>query len=583
LWEYKDPILKEPEPITLFLPVAENFLKSIGIKVSREEIVKRFYKESPRIVIVTGAMDHPAQIYDYETAKIVASEIWELGAIPFLTTLPAICDGIAQGHYGMRFSLKSRNLSTQFLANHIIGHHYNGAIILTSCDKRPVADVAAAVRVDKLYKEKFGKHFYAMFINSPVMKDIRLPDNLKNEYLDITRKKNDSLLTERLRCNVYTKYFKNFTELFRAKKVSQNRAVKFLNNLALYSCPTGGTCPFLGTGNTSKFALFTLGVVPERFAFMPAEKHLDRLKNSSKIFKNFLSIVQNQQTEFAISNIVRNNFANSIKTVAAINGSLNWFLHFEYLSETLNLKYTRERIIKLTNKIPVLFNYNKSIYDFASDINHQRTFFHTLFKKNIIKNSITISGYWKELLKENKRTKNDVFMLKKSLPPVFVSFKSNLFDSVLIKLTPTEKEGLKKFHNKYFISKIFWDEDEFNNIALNSDNIYKDILNSFKKKDIKKIEKLNNGDINIAIFILKEGYKADGMPEMYYPTEYINNDDSLKDKVVLLTDGRFSGASYGFSFGYMKPECVESKKLISLQDGMILYFDLNKKFFKYIK
>jgi len=112
-----DPIIEQPEPITLLLPVIEKNLEIAGIKVSRNEIIKKFYTLTPRIAIITGAVDHPAQIYDDEISKILIKKLWELNAIPLKTTMPAICDGIAQGHYGMRFSLKSRNLSAEFLSN----------------------------------------------------------------------------------------------------------------------------------------------------------------------------------------------------------------------------------------------------------------------------------------------------------------------------------------------------------------------------------------------------------------------------------------------------------------------------------
>ena len=65
----------------------------------------------PRIVIVAGARDHPAQIDDDDISRRAVAAIWKQGALPFETSEPAVCDGIAQGHYGMTFSLVSRNLT----------------------------------------------------------------------------------------------------------------------------------------------------------------------------------------------------------------------------------------------------------------------------------------------------------------------------------------------------------------------------------------------------------------------------------------------------------------------------------------
>jgi len=571
-----DPLITQPEPITLVLPVIEQTLKIANIRVSRDEIVKRFFKKLPRVLIVTGAVDHPAQIYDYQIAKALIKKLWKNNTIPFITSIPAICDGIAQGHYGMRFSLKSRNLTAEFLANHIIAHHYNGAIFITSCDKRPSADLAAAIIVDKLYQRLFQKYFFAMFINTPVMKDILIPAKLKEKFADIIKIIPEDILTEKLRCNVYAKYYKTLHSAVNLKKISGKKIDKFLNHLAEYTCPTGGTCPFLGTGNTSKFMLFGLGVVPDEFAFMTPEKFLQNIEASDKIIKHFIKLINKNLKEYSITEIVKNNFENAIRLFSTISGSLNWFLHFEFLSDTLQIGYNRKKILKVMENIPVYFDYSRSIYDFANSSDEQKKVFGFLFKKEVIKDTLTISGKWSSRITKNFSNKL-LFLLEKPFESPFMEFKGNFFESALIKITPQEKKILQRFHNKLFLTKIYYSEETCNQDLLNPKNLLLKVLKSTKLKTIRRVEQWNNGEIKIALFILKEGFKADGMPEMYYSTEYINSDLFLRNRTILLTDGRFSGATYGFAFGYMLPEAVDSKKLLNLKDGMILHFDAVKK------
>ena len=106
------------------------------------------------------------------------------------------------------------------------------------------------------------------------------------------------------------------------------------------------------------------------------------------------------------------------------------------------------------------------------------------------------------------------------------------------------------------------------------------------KKEAEILRSRNGGKDLIALFLLDQGYEQRGMPEMYYPTEYINSDSSLKERTILITDGRFSGATYGFSFGYME----EWYGCDDLKDGSLILFDFKNKrinllndlqFFKY--
>ena len=112
---FGDPVIEQPEPITLFLPILEASLRRAGIRPGRDEMIRRFMTGEPRVVIVGGARDHPAQIDDDDVSRRAVAALWNAGALPFETTEPAVCDGIAQGHYGMTFSLASRNITTALL------------------------------------------------------------------------------------------------------------------------------------------------------------------------------------------------------------------------------------------------------------------------------------------------------------------------------------------------------------------------------------------------------------------------------------------------------------------------------------
>jgi dihydroxyacid dehydratase/phosphogluconate dehydratase len=145
---FNDPIIHQPVPITLILPFMMEVLRNAGIKTSRDEVVSRLMIGSPRIAIIHGGEDHPAQVLDQDFIKKAVRSLWARNGLPFPMANPGVCDGIAQGHVGMSHVLLSRNLASLNVITQCEAHGYQGALVLTSCDKRPAGEVAGLVQVD---------------------------------------------------------------------------------------------------------------------------------------------------------------------------------------------------------------------------------------------------------------------------------------------------------------------------------------------------------------------------------------------------------------------------------------------------
>jgi dihydroxy-acid dehydratase len=75
------------------------------------------------------------------------------------------------------------------------------------------------------------------------------------------------------------------------------------------------------------------------------------------------------------------------------------------------------------------------------------------------------------------------------------------------------------------------------------------------------------------IVIAGEGPKANGIPEMFYPSEYLNRDPVLRHVAALITDGRYSGATYGPCIGHASPEALEGGGIGALRTGDVVYLD----------
>lgn len=557
----KDPLLHQPEPITLLLPVIENNLKKINISASRDEIIKRFYNNAKRVAVISGSQDHPAHLYDDKLIYLLMQNIWQNKGLPFSFKIPTLCDGVAQGHYGMQFSLLSRDLTTQMVTSQILAHHYDAGIFISGCDKNPAGFLGAAILTDQMFQKFFNKNFYSIFLNTPVMKDVFLPAGIKKILPENNKIK--YLFKEKMRCNVYAKYFKVLNELEKEKKINKRKKEVILQQLSLYACPTGGTCPFMGTGNTSKFILYALGIVPDEYFLPLIANYCDR-KKAGKAVKLLFGL---NDKNLSPNNLIRKNFKNAVKVLGAINGSLNWTLHLKYLADLLNLKSFEIDIIKEVNNIPVLYKDDSSVYDMAKK-ETQFKMIKFLQDKNLLKEQLTINGHWSDRLK--KRT---LFSFKINEKSKYLQFSGNLFNSVIIKVNNEEFSKLKLYHNKIFISFVYDSEDKLINHIMNK-KIKSSVILS---KNVDKLNKYNALDELFAVFLLGQGYTSKGMPEMYYPSEYINNDSYLKGRTILITDGRYSGATYGYSFGYMEPEFYNSKQLSNLNNGDLILFDFKNK------
>jgi len=264
-----DDLIEQPEPITLLLPVLEASLRRAGLQPGRDELLRRFMAGEPRIAIVSGARDHPAQIDDDDVSRRAVSALGSQGALPFETTLPAVCDGVAQGHYGMTFSLVSPNLTTAMLVTQLEAHVYDAALVLDSCDKRPVGDLAAVIEVDRFRRRRGKRPFYAAFIPAQVMPERHLPADVADSLRALRGRAGaayddeiETLLLHRLKCNTYAMFKKLLDGLQQQDALPQDERDRLLAEIAKLTCEAGGTCAIIGTGNTDKTVLHALGFVP---------------------------------------------------------------------------------------------------------------------------------------------------------------------------------------------------------------------------------------------------------------------------------------------------------------------------------
>jgi dihydroxyacid dehydratase/phosphogluconate dehydratase len=615
---FNDPIIHQAEPITLILPFMMEILRSVRIKTTRDEIVKRLMTGSPRIGIIHGGEDHPAQVLDERFVKMAVRSLWMRSALPFPMADPGVCDGIAQGHIGMSYVLLSRNLASLNVITQCEAHGYQGALVLTSCDKRPAGEVTGLVQVDLARRRKGMKPFYAVFLPTHLMPDRYLPAYLKKEFTEIKRgiedpsikKEISDLLKMRLKCNNYAMYQKLIDTLTTQGKIDEGKGDYLKSEIVKYCCIESGTCAFtsLGTGCTSKLVVAGLGLVPSGME-LPDRPHIQTQVDSA--VEILLDMFKRGDSEKSVSSLVRQNLKNAVVVWNAVGGSTNWALHFPYVAASLGIKLTPRQIAKGGAKTPLLIGSdairNKDVLTLTKEISKGKssgidTLMKVLFRMNLVENAETVQGRWLERAGKAKEANNHILHAS----PLrnrsgIVEIHGNFCRSAIFKLAGLAEEAIRSFNDKIYFAIYYQGQEAVQKDLLQGQAVLRKLKERLSKGDLLKTLSYNfpeslrkegglqmiNKDslfdqlvrerkIRILVVIAGEGPRAHGMPEMFYPSEYLNRDVLLRYTAVLFTDGRYSGATYGPCIGHCSPEAFEDGGIGAIETGDWIYLNFDQ-------
>lgn len=609
-----DPIIRQPEGVVLSLPILESGLRRSGVPADRKALIERFMGGAPRVAIVCGSPDHPAQIYDRDVSAAAVRSVWRRGGLPFLHVQPAICDGIAQGHQGMRYSLLLRNLTTASLCATMEGHGYHAALVLDSCDKRPAANVAALCQLD-IQRQKDGRGpLFAVFLPAPVMREVRVPADTRkivDRAFRALPKEGSSeledLLRRPLKCNTYAMWKKFVDRWLEAGKLAQRHRDGILARIAECTCVAGGICAFYGTGNTSRMMLAALGVVPRGMDLLagPAKPGL-----ADHSVGCLMRLVRRKEQSHSVSAIVRANLGNAARVWAATGGSTNWVLHLAYVAGAVGRRMPPEELARISARTPHIMRLDPSrglsMYSLARELAKtdggaiERIVQWLAREGTVEAEAPTVDKAWKG------RTAGVPAEWGRIIAPPrrpwrsssgIVHLTGNLFASAVVKLTGMTDEQLRIFDRKAYLVVFYLGEDEalpdlFRGAPV-LERLFKKVtrrallrammINASAKeppapkgasKDRMWSSMLDHDLLRVMVVIGGEGPAAAGMPEMYYPSEYLARDPKLSTMTALCTDGRYSGATYGPCIGHAVPEAYRGGLIGGLRTGDTVYLDL---------
>ncbi|HHZ02093.1 MAG TPA: dihydroxy-acid dehydratase [Tissierellia bacterium] len=428
------------------------------------------------------------------------------------------CDGIANGHEGMKYILPSREIICNSIEIEARAHKLDALVMIGSCDKIIPGMLMAAARLN----------IPSIVVNGGPMIGGVVFDGRKSDATSV-----DEALG-----------------MVKAGSLSEE-SLKLLEDT---SCPSCGSCAFLGTANTMGCLSEALGMSLTGSALIPAT-YAERLRVS---FEAGLKICELVEKDIKPRDILtKEAILNGIKTVMAISGSTNAILHLSAIVYEAELDIDVLKEFKELNKItPQIAKVNPAakwdMEDFyrAGGIPRVMDNLGDLLCRSVTTCTGKTLGEnlaeYKYLYPANDEIIKTVDEPFEKTGGVAVLYGNLAPNSAVTKPGAFDK-SLYHFRGK---AKVFNSEEEANEAILAG--------------------KIEDGDV---VVIRYEGPKGGpGMREMYKAMKYLYG-MGLNKTTALITDGRFSGTNNGCFVGHISPEAAEGGPIAAIQDGDII--DIN--------
>ena len=439
------------------------------------------------------------------------------GGTPFIFGVPGICDGIAMGHLGMKYSLPSRELIADIIETVAGGHQLDGLVLLTNCDKITPGMIMGALR-----------------INIPTIVVTAGP-MLAGHY----GRKRLSLVRD------------TFEVVGRFKKGEITETERAL--VEFEACPSCGSCQGLYTANTMACLTEAMGLSLPRCGTTPAV--LSRKRRIA--YESGQRIVELVKAKINARSIVnRRALENAVRIDMALGGSTNTVLHLMAIAKSAEVKLDLKDFDRISKDTPHITNLRPGGDYFMEDLDYAGGIPAVLKRlTNKINDNITVSGKKvKKIAQEAIIFDEEIIRpLKKAYHKeggIAVLYGNLAEGGCVIKQSAVDKDMLK-FSGR---AQVFNSEEKAMEAILGG--------------------KIKKGSV---IVIRYEGPKGGpGMREMLSPTSAVVG-MGLHKHAALITDGRFSGGTRGPCIGHISPEAKEGGLLAYVKDGDIIKIDVRKR------
>ncbi|MFJ7352903.1 dihydroxy-acid dehydratase [Phyllobacterium sp. NPDC097923] len=453
-------------------------------------------------------------------ADAAVAAVKAAGGNPQIFGTPTISDGMAMGTEGMKYSLISREVIADCIETCVNGQWMDGVLVLGGCDKNMPGGMIAIARTN----------VPAIYVYGGTIK----PGKWKGKDLSIVS---------------------SFEAVgsFMAGKMSQED----FEGIERHACPSTGSCGGMYTANTmsSSFEALGMSLMSSSTMANPDAEKADSTAESARV------LVEAVRRGIRPRDIItRNSIENAVSLIMATGGSTNAVLHFLAIAHAAEVEWTLDDFERVRRKVPVICNLRPSGQYMAVDL-HQVGGIPQVLK--ILLNAGLLHG---DCLTITGRTIAEELAHVPDAPPV---------DQNIIR--PIDKALYKEGHLAILrgnlamggaVAKITGLK---NPVIQGPARVFDDEQSAM---DAILSDKIRPGDVLVLRYLGPKG--GPGMPEMLAPTSAIIG-RGLGESVGLITDGRFSGGTWGMVVGHVTPEAFEGGAIALVREGDMITIDAHKQ------
>ena len=460
----------------------------------------------------------PGHVHLNQVAQVVKDAVRQAGGTPFEFNTIAICDGVAMGHMGMKYSLASREIVADSVEAMAQAHCFDGLVCIANCDKIVPGMLMAAVRLN----------IPTIYVSGGPMKAGKTKEGKTVDLISI---------------------FEGVAQ-FNAGKITQAQ----LDELECAGCPTQGSCSGLFTANSMNCLAEAIGMaLPGNGTILAVDPRRQDLYKA--VGKQIVQLVKKDLKPLDIISL--KSMDNALTLDMAMGGSTNTVLHTLALASEAGIQYDLDRINAISARCPNICKVSPSSKVHVEDVDAAGG----------------VSAILKEISKVPK-------LLNLDCPTVTGKTLGQNIAKARIK-DPEVIHPLENAYSKTGGLAILRGNLAPNGAVIKTAGVAKAMLTHTGPAIIFESQedacegilagKVKAGDV---VVIRYEGPKGGpGMQEMLSPTSYIMG-AGLGESVALITDGRFSGGTRGACIGHISPEAAVGGPIGLLQNGDTVEIDI---------
>jgi dihydroxy-acid dehydratase len=488
-------------------------LRSTGVIRSEADFDKPF------IAVVNSYVDIvPGHAHLQGVGRTVKEAIREAGGVPFEFNTIAVDDGIVMGHFGMKYSLPSRELIADCVETMVAAHCFDAMVCIPNCDKIVPGMLMAAMRLD----------IPTIFVSGGPMKAGHLPDGRAVDLINI---------------------FEGVGALSAGRITEQE-----LRELEMTACPGCGSCAGMFTANSMNCLMEAIGLALPGNGTILAESE-ERTELYRRSAHQVMRLLDANLTPHQI--VTPQAIDNAFALDMAMGGSTNTVLHTLALAHEGGIDYPLPRLNEVAARVPHICKVAPASAVHLEDVDRAggvSAILKEISRKpgilDLNQKTVTLKTLGENIagarirdpevirpLEDPYSESGGLAILFGNLAPEGAVVKSGAVDPAMLVFSGP--------------ARVFDSEEEAGAAILRGG--------------------VKAGDV---VVVRYEGPKGGpGMREMLAPTANIAG-SGLGDKVALITDGRFSGGSHGCCIGHVSPEAAEGGPIAALRDGDVIHIDI---------